>query len=123
MAVLACIEILEIAPDAARLAQANADVLHVAIAAVEDVDYLLTWNCRPLSDSSCPRLHVPRSASADRCVSGVPPLSKNKRTTKSRHDLRGAVAVLYCHVIGPYRHEGFVIAGRLKCYRVRIGEL
>ena len=51
MAVLACVEILEIAPDAARLAQANADVLHVAIAAVEDVDYLLTWNCRHIANA------------------------------------------------------------------------
>ena len=33
-------------------AQAKADALHIAVAAVHEVDYLLTWNCRHIDNAS-----------------------------------------------------------------------
>ncbi len=33
-------------------ASAQADALHVAVAAVHDVDYLLTWNCRHIDNAT-----------------------------------------------------------------------
>ena len=32
--------------------EAAADALHIAIAAVNGIDYLLTWNCRHLANAS-----------------------------------------------------------------------
>jgi hypothetical protein len=60
--VLAEMQILTIAPDAAALAgtliariklppRAHPDALHVAIAATNGIDYLLTWNCRHLTNA------------------------------------------------------------------------
>jgi hypothetical protein len=54
--------LLTIVPAAAELAEklvaelrlptrAHADALHVAIAATNGIDYLLTWNCRHLSNA------------------------------------------------------------------------
>jgi hypothetical protein len=72
LAALAGIPLLEQTPEAATLAEAlirgaplperaAADALHIAIAAVHGVDYLLTWNCthianvtlRPQIESVC----------------------------------------------------------------------
>lgn len=60
--VLADLRVLVATPDAAALAvdlitrlqlppRAQPDALHVAIAATNGVDYLLTWNCRHLSNA------------------------------------------------------------------------
>lgn len=33
-------------------ATAQADALHIAVAAVQEVDYLLTWNCRHIGNAA-----------------------------------------------------------------------
>ncbi len=61
LAVLAGIPLLEQAPDVADLAEAlvqrvplpakaAADALHIAVAAVNGMDYLLTWNCTHIAN-------------------------------------------------------------------------
>ena len=61
LAALAGVPLLEQTPDAAALAEAlvrdvplperaAADALHIAIAAVHGVDYLLTWNCTHIAN-------------------------------------------------------------------------
>ena len=37
--------------EAALPAKANADALHIAISAVNGIDYLLTWNCTHLANA------------------------------------------------------------------------
>lgn len=59
---LATLQILETTPEAVRLARvlidqtllptrAGVDALHIAIAAVSGIDYLLTWNCRHIANA------------------------------------------------------------------------
>ncbi len=63
LAHLAGMRILDFSPEAAKLAaallrrkalpaNAEVDAFHVAIAAVNDMDYLLTWNCSHLANAS-----------------------------------------------------------------------
>ena len=63
MAAIAGIAILAIGDDAVSFAEhlvssgpipreAAADALHIAVAAVNGIDYLLTWNCRHLANAS-----------------------------------------------------------------------
>ena len=60
--VLSTIEMLDITEEAGFLAtaliergslpaKASADALHIAIAAVHNVDYLLTWNCKHIANA------------------------------------------------------------------------
>ena len=35
-------------------AQAMVDALHIAVAAVNEIDYLLTWNCRHIANATVP---------------------------------------------------------------------
>jgi len=62
LTVLAEMQVLTVAPDAAALAaslitrvklppRAHPDALHVAIAATNGIAYLLTWNCRHLTNA------------------------------------------------------------------------
>lgn len=62
LAVLAALTSLDVTPDAGAIAQAilaggilppgaTRDALHVAVAAMHGVDYLLTWNCRHLANA------------------------------------------------------------------------
>lgn len=66
LAVLATLPALDVTPEAGGLAQALLvsgvlpstavrDALHVAVAAVHAVDYLLTWNCKHLANAQIMR--------------------------------------------------------------------
>ncbi len=66
LAVLATLSALDVAPEAGGLAQAilasgvlpphaARDALHVAVAAIHAVDYLLTWNCKHLANAQIMR--------------------------------------------------------------------
>jgi hypothetical protein len=63
LAVLAAIDLLAITPEVVPLAQrllaagalppkARLDALHIAVAAVNGMQYLLTWNCRHLANAA-----------------------------------------------------------------------
>src|SRR5882672_1070679 len=63
LAILAAIDLLAITPDADPLAQrllsagalpskARLDALHIAVAAVNGMQYLLTWNCRHFANAA-----------------------------------------------------------------------
>jgi predicted nucleic acid-binding protein len=63
LATLEAIPLLEVTEDAAVLAaelisggglpqQARVDALHVAVAAVHGMDYLLTWNCKHIANAT-----------------------------------------------------------------------
>ncbi len=62
LAAMADISLLETTPDTAELvekllrgvplpARASADTLHIAIAAVQGIEYLLTWNCTHIANA------------------------------------------------------------------------
>jgi PIN domain len=81
LATLAGISLLEPTPDAAALAEAlmrgvplperaAADALHIAIAAVHGVDYLLTWNCTHIANVTL----RPRIEAVCRAAGYEPPL-------------------------------------------------
>jgi hypothetical protein len=66
LAVLATLTALDVTPEAGGLAQAilasgalppvaARDALHVAVAAIHAVDYLLTWNCKHLANAQIMR--------------------------------------------------------------------
>ena len=50
-------------------AKANADALHIAICAVNGIDYLLTWNCTHLANAAM----IPRVNNICRAVGFEPP--------------------------------------------------
>jgi hypothetical protein len=54
LAVLATLPLLEISETAVALAKdrAEVDALHIAIAVTNQVDYLLTWNCKHLANAA-----------------------------------------------------------------------
>jgi hypothetical protein len=63
LAILSTVDLLAVSPEASKLAQelvaagavpapAAADALHLAVAAVHRVDYLVTWNCRHLANAT-----------------------------------------------------------------------
>jgi len=76
--VLDTFPLLEVTLEAVRLARvlvvqtrmpprASVDALHVAIAAVHGMDYLLTWNCKHIRQRTYPACcgsHLPRSGSS-----------------------------------------------------------
>jgi hypothetical protein len=81
LAALAGIPLLEQTPDAAALAErllqgvplperAAADALHIAIAAVHGMDYLLTWNCTHIANVTL----RPRIEAVCRAAGYEPPL-------------------------------------------------
>jgi predicted nucleic acid-binding protein len=66
LAVLATLAALDVTPEAGTLAQAILasgvlppsavrDAVHVAVAAVHEIDYLLTWNCKHLANAQIMR--------------------------------------------------------------------
>jgi hypothetical protein len=81
LAALVDVPLLELTPDAATLAEAlvrgvplperaAADALHIAIAAVHGVDYLLTWNCTHIANVT----FRPQIESVCRAAGYAPPL-------------------------------------------------
>ena len=74
LAELADIRVLELTEDALELAadlvdkgslpkNATEDALHIAIATVHGIDYLLTWNCRHMANAQMRQAVVSRCAS------------------------------------------------------------
>ncbi len=56
-------------------ASAQADALHIAVAAVHSVDYLLTWNCRHIDNAAMkPRMRSICSGAGYRCSEICTPL-------------------------------------------------
>ena len=60
--IVAALQFLQITPEARQLAaallgrgglpaKANADALHIAVATVHGMDYLLTWNCKHIANA------------------------------------------------------------------------
>jgi predicted nucleic acid-binding protein len=80
MALIDQMRLADVTPAARRLAaqllleaglpaKANADALHIAICAVNGIDYLLTWNCTHLANAAM----IPRVNSICRATGFEPP--------------------------------------------------